>query len=157
MALAALVLTIAIPASADEASLTRTSVNPWDWGLARSMDQGEIVEGLSRVLHCSGQVAVLPSSASDMGIEVQHPGDIRGQLEVALANVDAVLREAGMARENVLSLRFFTTDIDGFLANYDVYTDWISEAGIRPPQSLIGVNRLVLRDLVVEIEVTAGE
>lgn len=25
--------------------------------------------------------------------------------------------------------------------HYDVYSDWITEAGIRPPQSLLGVHR----------------
>jgi enamine deaminase RidA (YjgF/YER057c/UK114 family) len=120
------------------------------------MDQGEIVEGVTRMLHCSGQVAVAPDAASEMGITVLHPGEMRGQMEAALANVDAVLAGAGMERSNVLSLRFFTTDIDGFLANYDVYASWIGEAGTRPPQSLLGVNRLVLPDLVVEIEAVAG-
>lgn len=121
------------------------------------MDQGELVEGVSRLLHCSGQVAVEPDEGSEMGIAVRHAGDIRGQMQLSLANIDAVLREAGMARRNILSLRFFTTDVDGFLANYDVYAEWIAEAGTRPPQSLLGVNRLVTPELLVEIEAVAGE
>jgi enamine deaminase RidA (YjgF/YER057c/UK114 family) len=136
--------------------MKRTSVNPWDWGLAFSMDQGELVEGVTRYLHCSGQVAVEPAPETEMGLAVLHPNDIRGQMGAALANVDAVLEGAGMDRGNVLSLRFFTTDIDGFLQNYDVYAAWIGEAGTRPPQSLIGVARLVLPELVVEIEAVAG-
>ena len=55
-----------------------------------------------------------------------------------------------------MSLRFFTTDIDGFLANYDVYAGWIAEAGTRPPQSLLGIQRLFLPELLVEIEATAA-
>jgi enamine deaminase RidA (YjgF/YER057c/UK114 family) len=136
--------------------MKRTSVNPWDWGLQFGMDQGETVEGLTRTLHCSGQVAVLPDASAELGIAVQHPGEMRGQIEVALANIDAVLTKAGMDRSNLLSLRFFTTDIDGFLANYDVYASWISDAGIRPPQSLLGINRLFLPEIVVEIEAVAG-
>lgn len=137
--------------------MKRESINPWDWGLKWSMDQGELVEGVSRYLHCSGQVAVKPDPDSELGISVVSPGDIRGQMESALANVDAVLTKAAMTRKNVINLRFFTTDIDGFLANYDVYADWISESGIRPPQSLIGVQRLVLPELMVEIEGVAAE
>jgi enamine deaminase RidA (YjgF/YER057c/UK114 family) len=137
--------------------MKRESVNPWDWGLKWSMDQGETVVGASRHLHCSGQVAVRPDPDSDLGISVVSPGDIRGQMECALANVDAVLGKAGMSRKNVLSLRFFTTDIDGFLANYDIYAEWIARAGIRPPQSLLGVQRLVLPDLMIEIEAVAAE
>jgi len=120
------------------------------------MDQGEVTEGVSRHLHCSGQVAVAPADGTELGFTVLHPGDIRGQMEAALANVDAVLAGAGMDRSNILSLRFFTTDIDGFLENYEVYATWIAEAGTRPPQSLLGVNRLVLPELLVEIEAVAG-
>ena len=137
--------------------MKRTPVNPWDWGLAFSMDQGELVEGLTRYLHCSGQISVTPAPGTEMGIEVLHPNDIRAQMEVALANVDAVLEKAGMTRANVLTLRFYTTDVDGFLANYDVYATWIGEAGTRPPQSLLGVNRLALPEVVVEVEAVAGE
>ena len=137
--------------------MKRESVNPWEWGLQFSMDQAEIVSGLTRHLNCSGQVALKPDPDAEMGVAVVAPNDMRGQMEYALSNVDAVLQKAAMDRKNVLSLRFFTTDIDGFLANYDVYARWIAEAGTRPPQSLIGVQRLVLPELVVEIEATAGE
>lgn len=109
--------------------MKRTSVNPTDWGLAYSMDQGELIEGLSRTLHCSGQVSVEAEPTSEMGIKILHPGDVRSQMQVALANIDAILAKAGMTRANILSLRFFTTDMDGFLANYDVYAEWITEAG----------------------------
>lgn len=136
--------------------MKREAVNPTDWGLAFSMNQGEVVEGLSRVLHCSGQVALEPDAESEMGIRVVHVGDLRGQIGAALANIDAVLTKAGMNRSNVLTIRVFTTDVDGFLENYDVYAGWIGEAGIMPPQTLLGVSRLALPDLLVEIEATAG-
>ena len=61
-----------------------------------------------------------------------------------------------MTRENRISLRFFTTDIDGFLENYDVYSDWIAKAGTRPPQSLLGIKSLSLCELLVEIEAVAA-
>lgn len=137
--------------------MKRESINPWDWGLKWNMDQGETLEGAKRLLHCSGQVAVQPDSGSEMGISVVSAGNIRGQIECALANVDAVLAQAGMERKNVIQLRFFTTDVDGFLANYDVYANWIAEAGTRPPQTLLGIQRLVLPDLMVEIEAVAAE
>lgn len=78
-------------------------------------------------------------------------------METSLANIDAVLERAGMDRSNVLTRRFFTTDIDGVLENYDVYVGWIEPAEIRPPQSLLGVERLVFPELVVEIEALAAE
>ncbi len=138
-------------------SLRRESVNPVEWGLAFSMDQGEVVQGLERVLHMSGQVDLVEAPETELGLEVGHPGDIRAQIAASLANIDAVLEQAGMERANILSLRFFTTDMKGFLANYDVYAEWIAPAGTRPPQSLLGVAELVLPGLLVEIEVLAGE
>ncbi len=136
--------------------MKRESVNPWDWGLKWSMDQGQIVEGATRHLHCSGQVALKPDPEAEHGVSVVSPGDIRGQMESSLANIDAVLAKANMSRKNIVGLRFFTTDIDGFLANYDVYANWIAEAGTRPPQSLLGIQRLVFPELMVEIEAEAA-
>ncbi len=136
--------------------MKRRSVNPTEWGLQFSMDQGELVEGATRHLRCSGQISAVPDSTTELGIKVVAPNEIRGQMECALANVDSILAKGEMTRANIVALRFFTTNIDGFLENYDVYATWIAEAGTRPPQSLIGVQRLVLPDLVVEIEIEAA-
>ena len=137
--------------------MNRESINPFDWGLNYFMDQGEIITGLTRHLNCSGQISVDPDPAEEFGFKIIAPNDIRGQMEKALSNVDLVLDKAGMSRSNLLTLRFFTTDMEGFLYNYEVYAHWIADSGIRPPQSLIGVQQLVLPELVVEIEATAGE
>lgn len=136
--------------------MKRESVNPTEWGLQFSMDQGEVVEGATRHLRCSGQISVVPDPSEDLGVRVVSPNDMRGQMECALSNIDAILEKAGMSRSNIVSLRFFTTDVDGFLENYDVYAGWIAEGGNRPPQSLLGVQRLVLPEVVVEIEAEAA-
>ncbi|MBT8215926.1 MAG: RidA family protein [Acidimicrobiia bacterium] len=134
----------------------RTSVNPSQWGLAYQMDQAEVIEGAARVLHCSGQVALEADPDSELGVSVIGAGDLRAQITHVLGLIDELLESAGMSRSTLTSLRFFTTDIDGFLENYDVYAGWIEPAGIRPPQSLLGINRLVHPDLLVEIEATAA-
>lgn len=41
--------------------MNRQPVNPWDWGLRWSMNQGELVEG---------QVAVRPDPYTEMGIAI---------------------------------------------------------------------------------------
>jgi len=121
------------------------------------MDQGELITNCKRNPHFSGQTALKTDPDSEYGISVVAPGYIRAQTQYALKCIDEILEKAGIIRKNILSLRFFTTDIDGYLENYDVYANWISEAGIRPPQSLIGVNRLVFPYLTIEIEATAGD
>ncbi len=136
--------------------MRRTAVNPTEWGLGFHMNQGEVVEGATRHLRCSGQVALVPDEDSELGLSVAHVGDIAAQIAASLDSVDELLVEAGMNRSNIVFINFFTTDIDGFLENYQVYADWISPAGVMPPQSLIGVARLVMPDLLVEIEVQAA-
>ena len=136
--------------------MKRVAVNPSEWGLQWQMNQAEVVEGLTRTLHCSGQVALKADENSEMGVSVVHAGDMRGQITESLVNIDAILEKADMKRENILSLRFFTTDVDRFIENYDVYAGWIADAGIMPPQTLLGVSRLALPELMIEIEATAG-
>jgi len=136
--------------------MKRTAVNPTEWGLGFFMNQGEIIEGATRHLRCSGQVALVPDADTELGLGVAHAGDIAGQMAAALASVDELLAEAAMDRSNIVFINFFTTDIDGFLENYDVYAEWIAPAGVMPPQTLIGVSRLVMPDLLVEIEVQAA-
>ena len=55
------------------------------------------------------------------------------------------------------TLRFYTTDIDAYLRNADVYGAWIESAGIRPPQTLLGVARLATRETLIEIEAEAAD
>lgn len=136
--------------------MERTAVNPTDWGLGFYMNQGEIIQGGKRHLRCSGQVALVPDADAEMGLSVAHVGDIAGQMAVALARVDELLSGADMDRSNIIFINFFATDIDGFLENYEVYANWIAPSGVMPPQSLIGVSRLVMPDLLVEIEVHAA-
>ncbi len=61
--------------------LKREAISPTDWGLQWSVNQGEVVEGVTRYLHCPGQVALAPDSESEMGIRVVSEGDLRGQME----------------------------------------------------------------------------
>lgn len=163
MKTALLFLTLALLATSagahdnHETKLRRTSVNPTEWGLAFQMDQAELVAGYTRVLHFSGQTSLVEDPDSPMGLKASHPDDIREQFRVSLEAIDAILEKAGMSRANLIHMRFFTTDMDGALANYDVYADWIAEAGIRPPQSFLGIDRLVLPDLKIEIEATAAD
>lgn len=146
----------ASPDSLQENHMRRTAINPTEWGLQWSMNQAELVEGLTQLVHFSGQVALEADPDTEMGVRVVGAGDLRAQFAAALARIDEILAGAGMDRSNLLHLRFFTTDVDGVMANYDVYADWIGEAGIMPPQTLLGVNRLALPELLIEIEAAAG-
>lgn len=138
--------------------MKRVSINPPDdWGAAYMMDQGQVISGTSRTLYLSGQVALETDPDADLGVRVEHEGDMRGQLAHVLGKIDGLLDQVGMARSNIVFVRFYTTDNAVFLENYDVYAAWIEEAGITPPQSDIGVNELAVPGLVVEAEVVVAE
>jgi len=136
--------------------MERESINPTVWGLKWNMNQAELTRGANQQLRCSGQVPVSPDPDSELGFAVVSPDNIRGQIECTLANLDEVLIAAGMGREDVVYMRFYTTDVDGFLTNYDVYADWIGQTGLKPPQTLLGVQRLALPEFMVEIEALAA-
>lgn len=130
-------------------TIQRTAVNPWSWSVEMGFNQGEIVEGEHRTLYCAGQTA---TSAEG---QPQHPGDMGAQVAMAVDNLEAVLREAGMALANVVRLNIYTTDVDEFFANYGSMAERLGAAGVAPPGTLLGVARLAFPELMVEIEATA--
>ena len=75
------------------------------------------------------------------------------KISASFSRGEIEFRDAQGVRSAALSA---LSGIDAFLRNYDVYAEWMASAGTRPPQSLIGVQRLVLPELMVEIEVEAA-
>jgi enamine deaminase RidA (YjgF/YER057c/UK114 family) len=130
--------------------MQRTAVNPWDWSLKLGYNQAEIVEGSARQLICAGQTAV------DAEGNPQHPGDMRGQIGLALDNLETVLTKAGMGLRNVIRLGIFTTDVDEALKNFDLLGMRFGPIQCAPPMTLLGVTRLAIPGLMFEIEATAA-
>ncbi len=130
-------------------AVSRTPVNPWPWSVAMGFNQAELVEGATRTLVCSGQAAMSADGTP------QHAGDMGAQVTLALDNVEAVLKEAGMGLSDVVRLDIFTTDVDAFFAHYEGVAQRFAAAGVRPASTLLGVARLAFPELLVELEVTA--
>ena len=96
---------------------TRTAINPTSWSINLGFDQAELVEGHNRLLVCSAQ------DAMDADGTPQHPGDMAGQLELSLDNLQAVLAAADMTLANVVRLNFYTTDIGELFAHFQTVGD----------------------------------
>ncbi|PTL59740.1 RidA family protein [Paraconexibacter algicola] len=128
---------------------TRTPINPWPWSLPLGYTQGELVTGATRTLHVSGQAAMSASG------EPQHAGDLQAQLALALDNLEAVLAEAGMGLADLVRLTVYATDVDLLFGHYGVLAGRLGGAGAQPATTVLGVTRLVLPDLLVELEATA--
>jgi enamine deaminase RidA (YjgF/YER057c/UK114 family) len=129
--------------------IQRTAINPWPWSVDMGFNQGEVVEGYRRTLFCAGQTAMSAEG------QPQHAGDMAAQVAMAVDNLEAVLREAGMGLANVVRLNIYTTDVDEFFANYETMAERLAAAGVAPPGTLLGVARLAFPELMVEIEATA--
>lgn len=129
--------------------MNRTPVNPWSWSLNLGYNQAEIIEGAKRQLNCAGQTAV------DAEGNPQHPGDMRGQMTLALENLESVLKAANMGLTNITRLSIYTTDVDETLKNFDVLGAQFGPMGAAPPMSLLGISRLAIPSLLFEIEATA--
>ena len=130
--------------------MQRTAVNPWEWSLKLGYNQAEMIEGTSRHLICAGQTAV------DAEGNPQHPGDMRGQISLALDNLEAVLAKAGMGLHNVVRLGVYATDVDEALKNFDLLGMRFGPIQCAPPMTLLGVTRLAIPSLSFEIEATAA-
>jgi len=131
--------------------MNRVAVNPWPWSLTYGYNQAEIVTGVGRQLVCAGQTAVDAEGAP------QHPGDMRGQVALALDNLEAVLTAAGMGLGNVIRLGLYATDVDEALKHFDILGARLGSHGVAPPMTLLGVTRLALPSLLIEIEATAAD
>ena len=131
--------------------MQRKAINPWDWSLKLGYNQAEIIESISRQLICAGQTAV------DEEGNPQYAGDMRGQISLALDNLEAVLAKADMGFSNVIRLAIFTTDVDEALKNFDLLGMRFGAIGCAPPMTLVGVSRLAIPGLMFEIEATAAD
>ncbi|MFH8439528.1 RidA family protein [Streptomyces sp. NPDC085942] len=129
--------------------MERMAVNPVTWSAALGFNQGELVSGQSRTLYIAGQTAT-----NDAG-KPQHEGDMAAQLTLSVDNLEAVLSEAGMSLANLVRLTVCTTDVDLLLQHYGALAGRLAAAGAAPAGTMLGVTRLAVPGLLVELEGTA--
>jgi enamine deaminase RidA (YjgF/YER057c/UK114 family) len=130
--------------------MKRTAVNPWNWSLKLGYNQAEIIEGQTRQVIIAGQTAVDENGAP------QHAGDMRGQIGLALDNLEAGLKGADMDLSHIIKLGVYATDVDEALKNFDLMGMRFGPVQNAPPMTLLGVTRLAIPGLLFEIEATAA-
>ncbi|MFG2005007.1 RidA family protein [Spirillospora sp. NPDC048911] len=129
--------------------MERTAVNPVTWSVEMGFNQGEVVSGDTRTLYISGQTAM------DADGKPQHTDDMAAQLALSLDNLEAVLGEAGMSLSNLIRLNVYTTDVDLLFQHYGVLASRLGASGVAPTTTMLGVTRLAIPTLMVELEGTA--
>ncbi len=127
----------------------KTVVNPWQWQDRYGFVQANEIVGPRSLLVCSGQT---PNDADGVP---QHPDDMGAQIALAFDNVETVLSEAGWSVADIVQIRYYTLDVDRFLAESEPLMARLSAAGCRPASTLLGVSRLAFPELLIEIEALA--
>jgi enamine deaminase RidA (YjgF/YER057c/UK114 family) len=84
-------------------------------------------------------------------------GQIQEQALQAIDNLETVLREAGSELADIVRLTTYVTDVDAYRQAAPAVGARLGRAGVRPAASLIGVARLALPELLIEIEATAAK
>ena len=115
---------------------------PWVGTIAFSLG----VASDDRLLFTSG------ITARDTGGKVVGVGDIRAQIEQCFRNVGDVLHAAGADYGDVLKWTMFTTDIVAFGKHAEVWRSYFIN---KPASTLVEVSRLVIPEMLVEIEAIA--
>lgn len=102
---------------------------------------------VGNLVYTSGQIPIDPAT----GALVE--GGITEQTRQSLANVKAILAEAGLTMDNVLKTTVFMADMNDFADMNAVYAEFFSEP--YPARSAVAVKTLP-KGALVEIEVVAG-
>lgn len=129
--------------------MERRIINPWNWQEQQGWSWGIEVSGTRKTLYCAGQVSM------DAAGRVLHIGDMQGQIDQALDNLEQVLREAGYSLVDVVRIDYYTTDADRLLAHWEGIRDRLMAAGCRAGGVLLGVSRLAFPELLIEIQAVA--
>ena len=129
--------------------MERRIINPWTWQEQFGFVHANELSSAQRTLVCSGQLA------TDADGNLMHAGDLRGQIELVLDNIEKVLREAGFQLSDIVQLHYYTTDVDGFIAAGDILGNRLGAAGCKPSATLLGISQLAFPDAMIEIEAVA--
>ena len=129
--------------------MERRTINPWTWQDPYNAAQAVEITGASRTLLCSGQTAV------DAEGNPLHAGDMKAQMKLALDNLETVLRHAGYTFSDVVGMNIYATDMEAFMAEFEVLSSRLKEAKCCPMMTGVGVTKLAFPGLMIEIEATA--
>lgn len=100
---------------------------------------------ISSMVFASGQIPINPATG-------EIPEGITAQTAQSLANVKAILAEAGLTVDNVVKTTVFLANMDDFAAMNEVYSSVFTAP--YPARSAVAVKTLP-KNVLVEIEVIA--
>ncbi len=134
--------------------MAKQAINPDNLVAPKGFVHGWLVSGdATRTLYLAGQCAY------DQEGRMQRPGDLVGQLEISMANIGEVLKEAEMDYEDLVQLNFYVLSRDDYtLARKEFGKVWRELCGDHyPSMALFMVSALFEPDALIEIQgIAAG-
>ena len=113
----------------------------------------ESVAGYSRAVRIGKTIEVAGTTAVDSNGQIVSPGDAGEQTKFIFEKIDKILNEAGSKLSDVIRTRMFVTDINDWekiaIAHGHIFNE------IRPVSTLVEVSKLIDKELLIEIEVSA--
>ncbi|MGL5836361.1 MAG: RidA family protein [Waterburya sp.] len=108
----------------------------------------QAIAATGQMLFVAGQIPLDPLSGAIVGER-----DITAQTQQVMANLGAILTEAGATWDDVVKTSVFLTDLANFVPMNEVYAEYFAEE-TAPARACVEVSRLP-KNVLVEIECIA--
>ncbi len=113
----------------------------------------ESIVGYSRAVKIGPHIHISGTAATNRQGKVVGVGDPRAQTVQIIKNIERALIQAGAALSDVVRTRIFVVNIDHWEKIAKAHSLFFD--GIRPAATMVEVSRLILPEMLVEIEADA--